>query len=71
MATRNELIEYLKTLPEDVEISVMCTDKWGDTNEEPLNLSENGNIDYADLTNNEFVGKDSPRYNKKYLLFGY
>lgn len=63
MNTITELIEYLKGLPDDTEVRVSY-----DGDEVILDLDEH--MDYVDLTGNQFVEKDSPIYNKKFLTIG-
>ena len=71
MATRNELIKYLESLPEDVKISVVVNDEEGYGIQEPLDLSESySNVEFINLTGNQFVYESDPRYNKKYLRIG-
>lgn len=69
-----QLIEYLKTLPPDTELSVVRGYDCGYstcTEEVPLDLDPiTGNVDFADYTGNKFVKPDSPLRNKKYLVFG-
>lgn len=59
-----ELIEYLKGLPDDTIVTVIDCD--GD--EVILDLDEH--TEYTDLTGNQFIEKDCPLYNKKFLTIG-
>ena len=74
MTTITEFIEYLKTLPPDTEISVVRGYDCGYsycTEEVPLNIDPlNGNVDFTDLTGNQFINDDDPKSNKKYLTLG-
>lgn len=74
MTTITEFIEYLKTLPLETEISVVRGFDCGYstcTEEVPLDLDHvTGNVDFTDLTGNQFVRDDDPRANKKYLTLG-
>ena len=74
MTSITEFIEYLKTLPPDTEISVVCGYDCGYstcTEEVPLDIDPiNGNVEFTDLTGNQFVKNDSPIANKKYLTLG-
>jgi len=69
--TITEFIEYLKTLPPDTELSVICgvhSMYSYDTNEVPLEIDENTN--FVDFDGNPFVPEGAPYYNKKYLTLG-
>jgi len=72
--TVKELIEYLKTIPLDTELQVVET---YDCNyatcarHVPLDIDEiKGNVTYINLANNEFVDKDSPNFDRRFLEFG-
>ena len=74
MATVLDLIEYLNTLPSDTEVSVIrgydCNYSYC-AEEVALDLDPlTGNIDFTDMTGNQFVKEDSEHYNKKYLVLG-
>ena len=72
--SRDEFIEYLKTLPQDVEISVIHSYVSGHetfVKEVPLNIDPiEGNVDFIDLTGNPHVNQGDPLENKKYLVLG-
>ena len=74
MTTRDEFIEYLLTLPDEVIISVLeqydCSYSTC-VREVILDIDPiKGNIDYTDLTGNPFVNEEHPNYNKKFLVLG-
>lgn len=77
----SEFIEWLKTMPQDAEVNVLCHDSYGDyctqggtCREIPFTIeSDNqGNECYSivDFTGNQFVKPDAPYYNKKFLTIG-
>lgn len=74
MTTVRELIDYLKTLPEDTEVEVIVghySDYSYCTETVPLNLDPyTGNVDFTDFSGNEFVKEGSKFFNKKYLTLG-
>ena len=74
MTTLHEFIDYLKGLPPDTEISVLRSYDYGyatGVDEAPLDIDPiTGNVDFTDLTGNQFVKDDDPRANKKYLTLG-
>lgn len=74
MTTITELIAYLMTLPSETEVSVVRGYSCGYstcTEEVPLDIDPaTGNVDFIDLTGNQFVKDDDPRANKKYLTLG-
>jgi hypothetical protein len=67
-------IEYLKTLPPETEVRVCCAKVVGYGTQvtfQDLEIDEyGGNIDFTDLTGNQFVKAGDPRENKKYLDIG-
>ena len=69
--TVKEFIEYLKTLPEDTELSVIrgytCMYEHG-TEEVPLEIDVN--TEFVDFTGNPYAKEDANYYNKKYLNLG-
>lgn len=69
MTTIKELIEYLKTLPEDTILSVIDASDTYEPIEVPLDLDDN--VDFCDLTDVDWVKPESKRYNKKFLRLGY
>ena len=73
MTTITEFIEYLKTLPPETEVSVVRGYDCGYskcTEEVPLNIDPaTGNVEYIDLTCNQFV-KDDDMASKKCLILG-
>ena len=74
MTTLREFIDYLECLPPETEVSVIHSYDCGYstcTKEVPLDLDPvTGNVDFTDLTGNQFVKDDDPRANKKYLVLG-
>ena len=71
MTTVKELIEYLKSIPLDTELRVLVSYDCGYstcTKFEPLVIE--GNTDYTNLSGNQFVKKDSPNFDKRFLDFG-
>lgn len=74
MTTVRELIEYLQTLPESAEVQVVegydCGYSYC-TKEVDINLHPyDGNVDFIDLTGNQFVDQDDERFNNAYLILG-
>ena len=74
MTTITEFIEYLQTLPPETEISVVRGYDCGYstcTEEVPLDIDPlTGNVEFIDLTGNQFVKDDDLMANKKYLSLG-
>lgn len=72
--TVKELIDYLKTLPEDTEVEVVVghySDYSYCTETVPLSLDPcTGNVDFTDFSGNEFVKEGAKFFNKKYLTLG-
>lgn len=73
-ASKADLIAYLHTLPDDVELKVICTEIVGwDTcaYSEDMDLDlYTGNVDLLDLRGNQFIKSDNPNYNKVTVIFG-
>lgn len=73
-ATRDELIAFLQTLPEDVILEVVeaYTLGWdqcvGTT--DLILEGDNSNVEFTDLRGNQFVKPDQPHFNKTYVKFG-
>ena len=74
MTTAKELIEYLKTIPEETQIRVLERYENGYSTyvkEVDLNLDLiNGNIEFEDFRLNPFTKETDAHYMKTYLLFG-
>lgn len=79
--TVSEFIEWLKTMPQDAEVNVLCHDSHGDYCTQGGTCSEipfikesddNGNecFSFTDFNGNQFVKPDSRYYNKKFLTIG-
>lgn len=73
-ATRDELIAYLQTLPEDVILQVCCEesrDWYTCVIVEDLDLDPyTGNVEVMDMRGNPHVTPDRESYGKVYLQFG-
>lgn len=77
-----ELIEFLKTQPQDAIVQVLCHDdscrsyetQGGTCEVMDFTLEKDSNFnscwDFTDFNGNKFVKADAPYYNKKYLLLG-
>ena len=76
VATVEQLIEYLKTIPKDTELSVLqnVQGSYHDYVEEvPLTLdfeNYNYNVEFIDFTDNQSVKKGHRLYGRKFLTFG-
>lgn len=76
----SEMIEWLKTQPQDAIVEVLCHDDNGgyytqggtcSTIEFTIEVvNYNCCFELTDLTTNPLIKPDSPAYNKKYLLLG-
>lgn len=79
--TVNEFIEWLKTMPQDAQVNVLCHDSYSDYCTQGGTCSEipfieegdkNGNecFSFVDFSGNQFVKPDAPYYGKKFLTIG-
>ncbi len=71
MTTVKQLKAYLDTLPDETVVSVLKATCVGySTVVEEVDLDFKENVEFTDLTGNQFVKKGDPIFNKKYLTFG-
>lgn len=70
--TVKQLIEYLETLPEETEVSVVETAQGGFAGDYSYfaDLDIGDHCEFTDFTGNKFVKKTEPHYNKKTLDIG-
>ncbi len=73
-ATIKDLIEFLKDLPMDTELRVVEVYDCGYSQCAkfvPLDLDKyTGNIEYSDMSKNQFVKDDSELWDRRFLDFG-